>query len=159
MWEYGENKEETECPECDYTAKSKGVISDHICQKQTVAYEKPTCPHCGATFTKNLTSGNTLRKLPVIQNFFTISRMSEKKISLPRDTYCWEEVQGRRYYERNYKGSLTNESELTNQIYRYLMRLLVKSTLDRGKAKSELILVLAKWAQTVCKHISHKIGV
>ena len=79
MWEYGENKEETECPECDYTAKSKGVISDHICQKQTVAYEKPTCPHCGATFTKNLTSGNTLRKLPVIQNFFTISRMSEKK--------------------------------------------------------------------------------
>ena len=48
--------------------------------------------------------------------------MSEKKISLPRDTYCWEEVQGWRYYERNYKGSLTNESELTNQIYWYLMR-------------------------------------
>ena len=31
-------------------------------------------------------------------------------------------VQGWRYYERNYKGSLTNESELTNQTYRYLMR-------------------------------------
>ena len=31
-------------------------------------------------------------------------------------------MRGWRYYERNYKGSLTNESELTNQIYRYLMR-------------------------------------